>query len=57
MLDLLLVEHAVVPESRHVRASVVGLRVVDLAEGVFLDRFGIAAQFAESKQAGPNCPV
>ena len=50
MLDLLFGEDAVVAEARHAGAGGVGLRVVDLAVGVFLDRLRGAAQLAVADQ-------
>src|SRR5579863_783790 len=57
VLDLLLREGSGVTQPRHLRAQVVGLGVVDLAVGVFLDLGAVAAQFAEAKQAGTDGAV
>src|SRR5260221_2676155 len=45
------------PEARHVRAGGVGLGVIDLAEGVLLDRGAVAAQLAVVVQAGTDIAV
>src|SRR5258706_2298348 len=57
VLDLLFGEDAVMPEARHVRAGGVGLGVIDLAEGVLLDRGAVAAQLAVVVQAGADIAV
>ena len=57
VLDLLLVQDAVVSEARHVRARRVRLRVVDLAPGVLLDLGRKAAQLREVVQRRPDRAV
>src|SRR5207244_9741714 len=57
ILDLLGRERAGEPEPRHLRAEVVGLRVVDLAVDVALHLGARAARFSETAQARPDRAV
>ena len=46
MLHLIFGQNALVPETRHVRAGIKGLSVIDLAPGVLHHGFAIATQLA-----------